>query len=417
MQVFTLVTILGIISSVLCVPADTPPRVPAGPLTLNGQLVQVNETTVNITLTNDNAIDIALLKHHSLLTLAEEHHSLTVLPGNGGQPLHPGESMVYSMYVSATAESFHTLGAGSSWSRLFDLTALFKVTRGGNYQVSMQRAFPGVQASDPSIISNLVANPITAQAFASQLDSIKMECDILNVTLPPSSTPQFKTLRPRDSNFHCSGHEERTVSNAISSAKVLAQEVYANRDENLWTRYFNGSTKVRETVWGVYNAIANFNVSGSTDIHLQCDSNNTTPTCKIPWVAAYASGVYAPAVYTPASGAITFCSTFFSVPLQTACRGPGPTDPHPADQPGIVIHEMTHLPTLVGPGLETRDLESTDGNGGFCYSYSCATTFAKDRAPALLPEGSAINYELYAYAVRNTDAVKDGKCESSDDKL
>lgn len=109
---------------------------------------------------------------------------------------------------------------------------------------------------------------------------------------------------------------------------------------------------------------------------------------------------------------IVLCPTFFYYPLSLECLNPSAearrdvaTD---LDQGGAILHELLHIPWLTD-GLIIGDGYNSDGSHINCYTYKCTTEYAANRFkplahPRNLPEYIATNYEMYAYAVRASNA-------------
>ena len=109
---------------------------------------------------------------------------------------------------------------------------------------------------------------------------------------------------------------------------------------------------------------------------------------------------------------IILCPSFFYYPPALQCLNPSvagrPDVATDMDQGGAILHELLHVP-WVANNLIIGDAYNEDGSSADCYTYACTTKYVADRYkpltnPRNLPEHIAANYELYAYAVRASNA-------------
>ena len=139
-------------------------------------------------------------------------------------------------------------------------------------------------------------------------------------------------------------------------------------------------------------------------ITIHCDTHRQTDGCNAGFVA-FASWDYT------GEAIIVICPSFFYYPPSLQCLDPstaGRTDVATnTDQGGIMLHEFLHIPWLTD-GLQVGDGVNADGSPADCHTYECATGYAANRNkpgvnPRNFPEVVAVNFEMYAYAIRSTN--------------
>ena len=139
-------------------------------------------------------------------------------------------------------------------------------------------------------------------------------------------------------------------------------------------------------------------------ITIHCDPHRQTTGCKS-GLTAFANWDYT------REAIIVLCPSFFYYPPSLQCLDPStagrPDVATNADAGGIILHELLHIPWLTN-GLQIGDGVNADGSHSDCYTYECATAYTANRnKPGVdvrnLPEFVAVNYEMYAYAIRSSN--------------
>ena len=122
--------------------------------------------------------------------------------------------------------------------------------------------------------------------------------------------------------------------------------------------YFRNDTQ-KTLVNGVYTGISNYMAKGNNYGIIEfCDPNGTDGGCtdEEGTIAYNQPG-------QGASSSITFCKSWFSLPLALTCSFASKDTLELLDQGGAYLHELTHSPNLVGvQGI-------LDGNQANCYDW------------------------------------------------
>ncbi|KAI9669813.1 MAG: hypothetical protein M1817_004554 [Caeruleum heppii] len=194
----------------------------------------------------------------------------------------------------------------------------------------------------------------------------------------------------------CVGAERNVVLSALNGAKTLAAAARDYSQPDLWDQFFRGDNSAHSRVHNIFNNIANFNPK-KDKTNILCDSHSKGSGC-LPKKKAdrlLMKGAYAQRFHT-GSTHIVLCKGFFQMPSKRQCEAPT-RKPRMIDQTGVMLHEMTHVDSIVESASPIGD-----GDGGTCYNLRSIEVAVKTSGDCQCgpSEGIASAYELYSYACR-----------------
>ena len=350
-------------------------------LSLDAFLQPLNLTHIKVSIPNTYSQDISILRWHSHFHETAEHGSFRVTHEVNGslENLQAGPGMRIYNFGKALPSDFVKISAKTTYTGIFDLTALFKVPADGKYNVTVKLGTRAYQHGTNTTLNRALDG---AGRYAQKLPMMQMSSKPISMTLKKSQ----QSMQKRQSSEHFAncdlvGYQDE-VDTARSNAASLAKAAQGISNNDLWNLYFNSST-AQQTVSTVFQGIINYNdtnMRGQYDVTEQCDTGygaRDTGCQNNPGALAYADrksiirekrvggrSLHCLA-YPDGSWVLQLCPSWFSVPAASSCDFPSGANPDMYDQGGIFLHELTHVKTLNG-GINVLD---GSGDHTSCYDW------------------------------------------------
>ncbi len=134
---------------------------------------------------------------------------MKVFPTNdlNAAPIKPGHGTVRKSYCRATPQSFTTLRAGDSFSKILDVTSHFQIRKAGVYNVFIQGSFNALLSSDVS------ATQLLSSRVLSRFSTLLVASTQSAVQLDPS--PSVASLKRRVADpYVCEGASREIIHTA-----------------------------------------------------------------------------------------------------------------------------------------------------------------------------------------------------------
>lgn len=197
----------------------------------------------------------------------------------------------------------------------------------------------------------------------------------------------------------CTGNQLTLLQNTAANVRALAAAARDNPNYDLWTQVFNGDATLKRQVYQIFDIIAKWSIQGNNaGITFFCDPPRQSLACTHGTIAVIAGS---PSTQT---ANIVLCPPFFYQPQALECEAPSFYNPRIDEMAGSLLHELTHVPWLVGRDVQDGYI-SGSAETGYCYDWNCVTQYAQERNLPTFdtrnnPENVATAYQYYALAAR-----------------